>query len=438
MICFEKNDARKTIMIMMCLVLVACQPGATSVELITADSNSTADPNRTTSPNLKVAFIGDSGYQANFASVLTLIKNEGAELVLHQGDFDYAHDAQSFFAKIDAILGPSFPYLASVGNHDVASWDTSCADPDGCYAQFLKERMARIGIVPDDPDLNDQMYSVTYRGLKIVFTGQETSEGDRMYAPYIQSQLAADPHIWKICSWHKNQNAMQLGSKGDEVGWGAYETCKNNGAIIATGHEHSYSRTKTLTSMQNQTVDTTQHPLANGVPGNPDQLFVEPGKSFVVVSGLGGYNMRNQDRCLPFSYPYGGELGCNYIWAKAYTSDQTRGVETFGALFIMFNYNGEPTKAHGYFKTSDGTIVDEFDITAAGASAPAPGSRPNPVWLPFVAADETAPVPRTGDAADDPAIWIPPNNPALSTVRREDIPNDRYQQLLCYLYGRTP
>jgi 3-phytase len=416
MICFDKKKARKTIMIMMGLLLMVCLSGAMSMKLIATDASLTTDPNRTTSPNLKVAFIGDSGYGTNFESVLTLIKNEGAELVLHQGDFDYAHDAHGFFAKIDAILGPEFPYLASVGNHDIASWDTSCADPDGCYAQFLQDRMARIGIVPDDPDLNDQMYSVTYRGLKIVFTGQETSEGDRTYAPYIQSQLAADPHIWKICSWHKNQNAMQLGSKADEVEWGPYETCKNNGAIIATGHEHSYSRTKTLTSIENQIVDTVQHPSTDGVPGNPNQLFIGPGKSFVFVSGLGGYNMRNQDRCPPVTYPYGGEPGCNNIWAKAYTSDQTGGAQKFGALFIIFNYNGEPTKAHGYFKTSDGMIVEEFDITAAAAAVPAPGSHPSPIWLPFMSAVETAPVPHTGDAADDPAIWVHPNDPALSTV----------------------
>jgi hypothetical protein len=87
--------------------------------------------------------------------------------------------------------------------------------------------MARLGIAPDHPGLNDQMYSVTYRGLKMVFVGERWWAGDTMYAPYIQSQLAADAHIWKICSWHKNQNAMQLGGKLDEMGWGVYETCKN-------------------------------------------------------------------------------------------------------------------------------------------------------------------------------------------------------------------
>jgi hypothetical protein len=369
-----KKHGLRAIAIIMWLTLAACTASPTVEGIVAIEQDFKAGSRPTNliaaDTNLKVAFIGDSNYGAEFAAVLTLIKNEGADLVLHQGDFDYAFDADGFFAQIDQILGPNFPYLVSVGNHDIASWHTGCGDPDGCYAQFVKDRMARIGIEPDDSDLNDQMYSVTYRGLKMVFVGQERWAGDTMYPRYIHSQLAADPHIWRICSWHTNQKAMQIGGKHDEIGWSVYEVCRINGAIVATGHEHSYARTKTLTSMQNQTVDTTQHAPLDGVPGNPDQLLVAPGRTFAFVSGLGGTGMRRQERCLPATYPYGGEPGCNHIWAKMYSTHQTGGIERFGALFITFNYNGDPIKAHGYFKTSTGEMIDEFDITAGDGSAP--------------------------------------------------------------------
>src|SRR5262249_50542404 len=249
--CTTKN-ALKTILAMTCFALAACRPAAAPEDLAAADARAAAPiAAALTSSSIKVAFIGDSDYRTEFKRVLLLIKNEGADLVLHQGDFDYELDPDGFFAAIDAILGPNFPYLASVGNHDVASWPTGCGDSDGCYAQLLRERMARSGIVPDDPDLNDQMYSVAYRGLKMVFVGDQRRAGDVTYAPYIHSQFTADPQTWRICSWHRNQHTLQLGSKGDETGWAVYETCKNHGAIIATGHEHSYSRTKTLTNMPN-------------------------------------------------------------------------------------------------------------------------------------------------------------------------------------------
>src|SRR2546430_4867292 len=81
-----------------------------------------------TAPNLKVAFIGDSGNGDDFRRVLELIKSEGAHMVLHQGDFDYADSAGAFFATIDSVLGRDFPYFASVGNHDIESWREDCSD----------------------------------------------------------------------------------------------------------------------------------------------------------------------------------------------------------------------------------------------------------------------------------------------------------------------
>jgi hypothetical protein len=230
-----------------------------------------------------------------------------------------------------------------VGNHDADSWNG--------YAQFLKERMARIGITPDDPNLNDQKYSVTYRGLKMVFVGENGNNTE--FAQFIESQLSADDHIWKICSWHKNQTAMQVGGKDDDMGWAVYENCRENGAIIATAHEHSYHRTKALTSMQNQAVDTS-------CP-DPNHVCVGLGRTFVFVSGLGGKSIRDQERCLPTTYPY----GCNGEWAMIYTSDQGA---NYGALFITFHVDGDPYKAHGYFKNISGQIVDEFDIIAVRAA----------------------------------------------------------------------
>jgi hypothetical protein len=264
---------------------------------------------------------------------------------LHQGDFDYHGDPTGFWSSIDDILGAGFPYFVSVGNHDVDNWPTT-AKPS--YSQYLFDRMKRTGITPDSLELNNEMYSLAFKGLKVVFVGEQRGAGDSVYAPYIQSQLKSDNHTWKVCSWHKNMNAMQVGDKTDDMGWGVYEACREYGAIIATAHEHSYERTKTLTSMSNQTVD----------PDSPDpnRLVVAPGRTFSFVSGLGGESVRVQKRCLPDAPPY----GCKGEWAKIYTSNQNA---QFGALFITFNVDGDPNKAHGYFKTVNGQIVDEFDVT---------------------------------------------------------------------------
>ncbi len=310
-----------------------------------------------TPPNFKVAFIGDQGINSNAEAVLNLIASEGADMVLHQGDFGYGAETDPQTAidwnnQINAILGADFPYFASIGNHDVGNWPT--------YQQLLLERLARVPGATCSGDYGVQS-ACSYQGLFFILSGIGIDPWVPDYEPhvaYIADQLASNDSIWKICSWHMNQNAMQVGIGNDLIGWGAYEECRRGGAIIATGHEHSYHRTKTLSSMEFQII----HP----VWPEPNLVQVAKGSTFAFVSGLGGKSIRNQDRCLPTTPPY----GCNGEWASIYTSDQGA---NYGALFIEFNVDGDPRKAVGYFKDIDGVIADSFTIFAAPPKQASPG-----------------------------------------------------------------
>jgi len=293
--------------------------------------------------NFKVAFIADQGLDTNAKAVLSLIKDEGAQMVLHQGDFDYANNPELWDQQINDILGEDFPYFASVGNHDQYQW--------AGYQQKLQERLARIpeATCTGDLGVNSACY---YQGLFFILSGVGTL-GEN-HATYLREMLRLDQSIWRICSWHKNQNAMQTGSQKDKVGWDPYEICRNAGAIIATAHEHTYARTRTLLSMRNQLVDIS----CLDDPSTPDvDACVYKGGTFVFHSGLAGKSIRNQDRCLPTTYPY----GCSGEWAKIYTSDQAA---QYGALFISFHVDGNPWKATGYFKNMNGEIIDSFTISA--------------------------------------------------------------------------
>ena len=148
-------------------------------------------------------------------------------------------------------------------------------------------------------------------------------------------------------SWHKNMKLMQVGGKSDATGWGVYEELRRGGAIIATGHEHSYSRTHLLSSMQNQTVASTSDTLVltEDLVGTPG----DEGRSFAFVSGLGGRSIRSQKLDGPW-------------WAAIYTSTQNA---NFGALFGTFNYNGNPKLARFYFKDIDGVVPDSFFVSSA-------------------------------------------------------------------------
>ena len=292
----------------------------------------------------RVAFIGDQGHLPSSFAVLELIKDEGAQMVLHQGDLDYENDPDKWDRMIRNVLGDDFPYFVSVGQHDVEAWDEGPIW-DG-YQDKLYDRLKKNPEITCVGDLGVKS-ACTYKGLFFILVSPGAKGSG--HASFIENQLNDNNSIWSVCSWAKNMNEIQLGSKADQTGWEVYNACKNGGAIIATGHEHSYHRTKTLIDIENQIVDP-QWP-------KPDNLRVKEGSTFVFVSGLGGHSVRDQDRCLPTSYPY----GCNHEWASIYTSDQDA---NFGALFCDFNAGGQSNKAYCYFKNIDGEIVDEFSVTS--------------------------------------------------------------------------
>jgi len=299
-----------------------------------------ANPNAT-AKNFKVAFIGDTDTGTDFKNVLKLIKAEGAQAVVVQGDLTYSfHSASSWFSAIDAELQTAttkVPYFAARGNHD---WSWTSASGLGAG---LDSRLTTWGVTPDNNKPSNANYALTYKGLKIVFVDESETTPSR--ADYAKAQLAGDTHIWKMCSFHKNQRATNVGPKSDEMGWAIYENCRAAGAIVAQGHSHTYSRSKTITADQTQTIDASC--------SDPFALCVGPGKHFFFDSSLGGTDLRSLENT---NHAY---------WASTYSSD-------FGALFIEFYVDNDPKKATGYFKTIGGTIIDppassgktSFTITA--------------------------------------------------------------------------
>ncbi len=315
--------------------LIYCRYGLAAILFSLGSYTVFAQSSNQTPANFKIAFIGDQGSGSNAAAVLNLIKNEGAQAVMHQGDFDYDSNPQGWDNLITSILGANFPYFASIGNHEEGSFSGS-----GGYQSFLAARMNRLGITWDG-DLGVKS-SFKFNGIFIILVGPGVSGSG--HDVYIRDKLAADNSIWSISSWHKNMKLMQVGGKGDEAGWGVYEESRKGGAIIATAHEHSYSRTHLLSSCQNQTVASTSNTLVL----TEDQSGTTPdeGKTFVFVSGLGGKSIRSQSLSGAW-------------WASIYTSTQKA---AHGALFGVFNVDGMPNKAHFYFKAINGAVPDDFFV----------------------------------------------------------------------------
>ena len=277
-------------------------------------------------PGFKVAFLGDQGLLPASESVLRMVKSEGAQLLVHLGDFDYAYNPKAWEDQTDRILGRDFPQIAVVGNHDLANWRGV-----GGYASYIADRLERMGVAVNGEA--GVKCSFRYKGIFFVLTAPGLMGGG--HAEFIRQELEADTSAWHISAWHVNQKLMQVGGKTDEAGWGVYEESRKGGAIIATAHEHSYSRTHLLNNMQTREVASRSGPLQ-----------LRRGRTFAFVAGLGGGEVRPQ-------------MLSGDWWASIYTANQGAAA---GAMFATFNVDGDPRKATFYFKSINGAVPDSFAV----------------------------------------------------------------------------
>lgn len=296
----------------------------------------------TTPANFKIAFFGDSNIGSDAKAVLNLVKNEGADAVVHPGDLNYAEVPADFESHINEILGTDFPYFFCVGNHDDEVWN----GPNK-YQSFLEARFNRLGIAWEGQlGVTSSFY---YKGIFFVMSAPDefgitsTSAGN-----HIREELAKDESVWRISLWHKNQTLMQIGGKSNEAGWSVYEESRKGGAIIATAHEHSYSRTHEMSNFQNQEISSTENTV-NLWRDDVTTGSIDEGRSFAFVSGLGGKSIRDAEN----------GLDQNPWWANTYSSNN--GAQ-HGALFGEFNYEGDSSLARFYFKDIDGAVRDVFFV----------------------------------------------------------------------------
>ena len=277
---------------------------------------------------VKVAFVGDQGVGENAQAVLSLIASEGTDLLLIQGDLGYNDNTAALWeANLDNALGADFPVLTVVGNHENHEWPL--------YQRFIQQRIDRVNSLSCSGEAGVKT-ACRFANIDIVQVAPGIREVDGVspdadYAQFITSSFSNSGSRWRICSWHKNQEALQTGAKSNATGWAVYDACLNAGAMVALGHEHAYSRTHLLSDFENQTI----------VHKNSD-MTLQPGQSFAFVSGLGGWQVRPQLR--------GGDW-----WASVYTATQGA---THGALFCSF----EDTTAECYFKAIDGAVPDQFSL----------------------------------------------------------------------------
>jgi hypothetical protein len=322
----------------------------------------TPAPWETTPPNTLIAFVGDVALPEDGAAtgqLYDLIRQEGAHALVIQGDLDYVDCPGAWDELLTRHFGESFPVFPVAGNHDVPVWSE--------YSQLIARRWERANVTTC-AGLAGRAHTCTFRGIVMVqvaagifsapHAGGPSPMADLDLAPFLTQQLAAHRSRWQIGSWHKNQADMQTGGKVDETGWEVYEACRSVGAFIATGHEHSYARTRLLDSFRPK-IDVSS---ARGA--NDSFLPLAPGQTAVFCNGLGGRSVRDNEMC--------GDNRCPWF-AKLDNSDT--GAAAAAALFCNYHHAGNPNWARCYLKDIRNRIRDEFiiDVSALPQVPSPPG-----------------------------------------------------------------
>jgi len=325
-----------------------------------------------TSTSTKIAFIANTGVNSDFQNILNLIKNEQADYIVHAGDFDLQSNPELFASTITTTLGEAFPYLYVIGDQDEPYWNSDCFNQKECYTTDMLNRLAanQLELTLPNKDTvqeNEQhtnqffdTYALDLGAVHLVALGlgdfdtSDSGTGATEYAPFITNTFEKSDASVKICVFHETMFEIQVGNQIDSIGWKPFEACREQGALIVTGSDHSYSRSKTIRNYPEQIIST--------IWSKNDLLRLEPGTSFIVNAGLGGANYSLQERCKPITAPF----GCQGEWASIYSINQAAKP---GVFFIEIDEN-QPTKATAYFKNTDAQVIDTFNLSLWQEGAP--------------------------------------------------------------------
>ncbi|KAG5459174.1 MAG: hypothetical protein BJ554DRAFT_457 [Olpidium bornovanus] len=160
-------------------------------------------------PNFRVAFFGDSWTESESPELFRMLKEEGADMIVHAGDFTYSPDKTLIFRVVENTMGPNFPFVAVLGNHDLDEphrGNQHSADPVSGYQPLLLEQTAKANVKCDEDPRGGAgaMQACYHQGLLVVnlsyrlkldfWRGISATD----YAKFIDDTFDANPNVrWR-------------------------------------------------------------------------------------------------------------------------------------------------------------------------------------------------------------------------------------------------
>lgn len=232
-------------------------------------------------PEVKVALLGDTGAGTNFASVLDLVEEEKADVVMINGDFGYGAAPSKWANLVQSSIDISrFPIIGALGNHDVEKQKDIYIPIFESFrneANGLKTKCTGQGTLSTSHDVIAVNETCTFGNVTIV----ASAIGQVLSKPFFETQLEeklkdAPASNWKLVGYHFTLEAMNPGVKGNQNAFEFFDIIRRYGAIGAQAHTHTASASCPISSQFAAGANIRCH---DDFGANLEQRFVMPGTS---------------------------------------------------------------------------------------------------------------------------------------------------------------
>lgn len=177
-----------------------------------------------------------------------------------------------------SFINQTIPSIATPGNHEY--YKTEEVDEDGDNVRKLSEQWRPTLTLPlNGPEgLEETVYWLDYQGVRVI--SLNSNEQQDKQVPWLENVLANNPNRWTVITFHHPIYSTKTGRDNPELRqlWQPLFD-KYQVDLVLQGHDHTYGRTKLMTSSDN-------------VPEGVRQRRPESGTVYVVsVSGPKMYDL---------------------------------------------------------------------------------------------------------------------------------------------------
>ncbi len=320
-------------------------PPATASTTTTSSSTTTTQPPPPTGGTVTFGAAGDfGGKDSRAGTVMTDMKNRNLAAFFLLGDMSYSEivPESAWCDWVHSYLGSNYPFEIVAGNHEedskVDGYILNFAEcmPDrlgselgpGGYSVNYATDLGPVTVISVSPDLIVGGISYTYRD----------GSRERTWTTDAINRAKAEGD-WVIVGMHKN--CITIGTKSCEIGEDFAQFLVDSKVdLVLQGHEHSYARTHSLTSVVVNRVGTI------GDFGS-DGRYAKGAGTVTVITGTAGRSMRD---CSHSDSEY-GNFAVHWCGEEA--------TDTKGYLLLT----ASPSSLTGRFITTAGTTFnDSFTI----------------------------------------------------------------------------